>query len=116
MVRLEQDLLADAALAWDTPRLATSLVWLESFLEGGRTMFVDCRGPLAAVGVPWNRRSLDLLTRHITSSPPLGRTRGEHVSHAVAHAKTQLTPFTQGRLLDSHLGSCGGSVEHPGLP
>ena len=88
MVRLEQDLLADASLAWDTPRLATSLVWLESFLRDGRTMFVDCRGPLAAVGVPWNRRSLDLLTRHITSSPPLGRTRGEHVSYAVAQSYT----------------------------
>ena len=83
--RLERELLEDAAQAWDTPRLATALVWWESFLiVSDRTMFFDAHGAAAPTGHRWNRRSLDLFARHILTSPPLGRTRGEHVSQDVA--------------------------------
>ena len=85
-IQLEREMLRDAAQAWDTPRLATALVWWESFLimSERRTMFVDAHGDAAPLGHRWNRRSLDLFARHIVTSPPLGRTRGEHVSQDVA--------------------------------
>ena len=41
----------------------------------------------------WNRRSLDMLTKFITSSVPLGRTRGQHVSQDVAQSYTQPSTF-----------------------
>ena len=75
-------MLHDAALAYDTPRLATALVWVERFeREIGRTLFMPAR---THTGKAWNRRSLDMLTRFITSSTPIGRTRQGRVSHDVA--------------------------------
>lgn len=87
---LERDLLDSAALAWDTPRLATALVWVEDFLTTTRRtpMFAPARGPHAEAGKQWNRRSLDLLRKFICSAPPKGRTRGEHVSLDVASSYT----------------------------
>jgi hypothetical protein len=80
--RLERQVLHDAALAYDTPRLATALVWVERFeREIGRTLFMPAR---THTGKAWNRRSLDMLTRFITSSTPIGRTRQGRVSHDVA--------------------------------
>ena len=82
--QLERHLLSQAADAWDTPRLATALTWLESFVAAtGRTLFVPARGRhlLASCSARiWNRRTIDLLTEHIVTSEPLRRTRGEHVS------------------------------------
>ena len=88
-VRLEQNLLDSAALAWDTPRLATALVWVKEFQRQiGRDLFIPALSscPAGAYGRLWNRRSLDLLTKFITSSVPLGRTRGTHVSQDVAES------------------------------
>ena len=85
--QLERALLRDAAEAWDTPRLATALTWLELFLAATqRTMFKAARGVSDAAfhGRAWNRRSLDLFTRFIVESPPLGRARGAHVCWSVA--------------------------------
>ena len=86
--RLQQDLLAQAAEAWDTPRLATALTWTERFVEAseGRTLFLPARGPRGDAGKTWNRRTLDLLAHHICTSTPLQRTRGEHVSVDVARS------------------------------
>ena len=38
--KLERALLDDSALAWDTPRLATALVWLERFMAHSEHTFV----------------------------------------------------------------------------
>ena len=86
--RLQQDLLAQAAEAWDTPRLATALTWTERFVEAseGRTLFLPARDPRGDAGKTWNRRTLDLLAHHICTSTPLQRTRGEHVSVDVARS------------------------------
>ena len=85
VARLEHDLLADAALSWDTPRLRTALTWFEAFdMRSDRAFFTPAQGPQAHTGQMWNRRSLDLLTRFIVTSPPLGATRGASVSQAVA--------------------------------
>ena len=84
---LEASLVASATLAYDTPRTATALSWLEEFLRvTGRTMYCPARGPHAEAGQQWNRRSNELLTKFITTSPPLSRTRGEHVSQDVAQS------------------------------
>ena len=89
LARLERGLLADAALAWDTPRLRTALTWFEAFdLQSDRQFFLPAQGPHAHVGQMWNRRSLDLLTRFIVTSPPLGATRGTSVSQDVAQSYT----------------------------
>ena len=88
VAHLQRDLLQRAAEAWDTPRLATALTWAESFdaASGGRTWFMPSRGPRADAGKIWNRRTLDLLAHHISTSAPLRRTRGEHVSVDVARS------------------------------
>jgi hypothetical protein len=85
-LELERHLLTQAAEAWDTPRLATALTWLEGFFAAtGRTLFVPARGTRSfRQGRAWNRRTIDLFTQHIITSAPIGRTRGEHVSVDVA--------------------------------
>ena len=72
----------DAALAWDTPRLATALTWFERFdaASDGRTHFVPAIGEHAVEGAMWNRQTLDLFDAFIAGSPALGRARGERVS------------------------------------
>jgi len=73
--------LRDAALAWDTPRLASAITWVERFVAASdRTLFVPALGADAVSGRVWNRRTLDLLDRFIQTSPSMGRSRGEHVS------------------------------------
>lgn len=82
--QLERHLLSQAADAWDTPRLATALTWLEHFVEAtGRTLFMPARDRHSR-GCIWNRRTIDLFIQHIVTSAPLRRTRGEHVSIDVA--------------------------------
>jgi hypothetical protein len=80
--RLEEGLLSDAALALDTPRLATAFVWFERFeRETQRTAF---RAADTVVGQRWNRRSIDMFTRFITTSAPIGRTKLGRVTQGVA--------------------------------
>ena len=70
-VRLEHSLLQSAALAWDTPRLATALVWVDAFQKQiGRDLFIPALGPEGAYGRLWNRRSLNCL-RNSSLPPPL---------------------------------------------
>ena len=90
--QLEAQLLSSAADAWDTPRLASALTWVAPFLEStGRDFFVPAFGstPTAEAGKRWNRRSLDMFTKFITSSTPIGAARGEHVSQASAKSYSQ---------------------------
>ena len=89
---LEAQLCASAADAWDTPRLSSALTWVGPFLEAtGRTFFVPAfgHGQEADAGKRWNRRSLDLFTKFITSSAPIGAARGAHVSQATAKSYSQ---------------------------
>ena len=70
-----------AMLAWDIPRLRTALVWFEDFLAASRrTPFVPAIGPDAGIGAMYNRATLDAFAEFIRRSPPMGRSRGEHVS------------------------------------
>ena len=81
-----------AADAWDTPRLATALTWLEHFVEAtGRTLFMPARDRHSR-GCIWNRRTIDLFIQHIVTSAPLRRTRGEHVSIDVARTYASICP------------------------
>jgi hypothetical protein len=89
---LEAQLRSSAADAWDTPRLSSALTWVGPFMEAtGRTFFVPAFGHSqeADAGKQWNRRSLDLFTKFITSSAPIGAARGEHVSQATAKSYSQ---------------------------
>ena len=84
---LERRLLERAAEAWDTPRTATALTWAEDFVRATRRdLFIPANGSQTDIGRRWNRRTLDLLEAHIVSSPPLGRTKGEHTSIDVARS------------------------------
>lgn len=73
------------ASAWDLPRIASALEWLGPFL------LATGRDPLwmPAVELPgmvYNRITLDMLGEFIRTSPPLGKTKGEHVSADVAQS------------------------------
>jgi hypothetical protein len=83
---LEARLHFEAASAMDTPRTATALEWWEDFdiTCEGRTHFVSGLGPRGQEGLQWNRRSIALFEKFVREAAPKRRTRGEHVSPAVA--------------------------------
>jgi hypothetical protein len=108
--RLESDLLASASDAWDVPRLASALAWVGPFVEAtGRTLFYPSLGssPEAMVGKMWNRRTLDLLTKYITSSAPIGVSRGDHVTHATAKSYSQAIYLLRCREADYDIAPTG---------
>ena len=73
------------ASAWDLPRLHSALAWVEPFLlaTGRDPLFVPA---IELPGQVYNRVSLDMLGEFIRTSPPLGKTRGAHVSADVAQS------------------------------
>ena len=108
--RLESELLASASDAWDVPRLASALAWVGPFVEAtGRTLFYPSLGssPEAMVGKMWNRRTLDLLTKYITSSAPIGVSRGDHVTHATAKSYSQSIYLLRCREADYDIAPTG---------
>jgi hypothetical protein len=108
--QLEASLLASASDAWDVPRLSSALTWVEPFLqETGRTMFYPSLGSSqeAEAAKRWNRRSLDLLTKYITSSQPIGMARGESVSHASAKSYSQAIYLLRCREADYDIAPAG---------
>ena len=108
--RLEADLLASASDAWDVPRLASALTWVDPFVEAtGRTLFYPSLGssPEAMVAKMWNRRTLDLLTKYITTAAPIGVARGEHVSHATAKSYSQSIYLLRCREADYDIAPSG---------
>ena len=73
------------ASAWDVPRVRSALAWVGPFViaTGRDPLFVPA---IELPGQVYNRVSLDMLSEFIRTSPPLGKTRGEHVSADVAQS------------------------------
>ena len=72
----------EAAEAWDLPRFATALEWLDDYVVATerQPLFVPACGPDATQGQLHNRETLDTFGIFIRRSAPKGKTKGEHVS------------------------------------